>query len=129
MKFSRLKLLAGAMSPILSPGRRAGGLMILGLVKELTFTDQLRRSAQKDLASVPAHRLGAAGSVHVHRGIHAASGNRSHRGRARARPGRLRLTDAALVKSDFDVVLALATHKFHIDAVFEIVVASDLRRL
>src|SRR5215813_7725157 len=129
MKASRLKLLAGAMSPIWSPGRRAGGLKILGPVKEFTLADQLRRPAQKDLTAGPAYGLRAASSVHVRRRIHAAGSDRCHRGRARARPGRLRLADAAFVEADFDVVPALDLHEFHVDAMLEVVMASDFRRL
>src|SRR5262249_10446937 len=71
----------------------------------------------------------AASSEHVRRTLHAAGTDRCHRGRARARPGRLRLADAAFVEADFDVVPALDPHEFHVDAMLEVVMASDFRRL
>ena len=88
---SWLKLLAGAISPILSPRRKAAGRMIFtGLVifasaKKFSLADQLCRAAQKNLAISPAHHLSAAGRMHFHRRLYIACGNGGHGGRARSR--------------------------------------------
>ena len=68
-----VKLLAGAMIPILSPCRKAAGRMIfagpviVASAKKFSLADQLRRSAKNDFAIGPAHHLRAANGMHLHR--------------------------------------------------------------
>src|SRR4029077_921347 len=126
---SRLKLLAGAISPILSPCLSERGFMSLVLAKELSLAHQLGRSTQKNFLAGPAYHLRSTRSVHLYRRVHPAGGDRCHGRSARACAGRLCLAHAALVKAHVYFVLALPPHKLHVDAVLEVVMAADLRAL
>src|SRR6185312_17128330 len=126
---SRLKLLAGAKKPILSPGLRARGFKTVLSAKEFTLADDLCRPSQQYISAFPQHFLVATLRMDFYRRLHVTGGNGRHRRCARAGSGRLRLAHSAFKEAHINSVWPGNAHKFHIHSFTENFLLLDLRSL